>query len=250
MLTVDHFQSIDDECWLEADFDGIANITGHRYADFRFAHFGRAAGNHQHVALKCEANALGFLVGEKRSAANGGGQIGGIEGDALVLVLRNDVFEGRECAFHEARHQVTNALYLEYGLPVGLTNGDRCIWLAEHLHENVQALRRNDERHVAFAGAGAGGHCEALAVSAHQSNALAFAFHEYAVDGEARVLNRGCKERSGDEAAQCLGGCFKGTGGLRLARDGIILGVVTEDLERAAFAADGDDVLVHFQGDG
>ena len=250
MLTVDHFQGIDNKRWLEADFDGIANITGHRYADFRFAHFRSAAGNHQHVALEGEANALGFLIGEERSAANGGGEISGIEGDALVLVLRNDVFEGRECSFHEARYQVTNAFHLEHGLSVGLADGDRCVRLAEHLHENVQALRWNDERHIAFAGACAGGYCEALAISADQSNALAFAFHENTIDGEARVLNSGCKERASDEAAQCLGGGFEGAGGLWLARDGVILGVVTKDLERAALAADGDDVLVHFQSDG
>ena len=100
----DDAEGLGDELGVEADVDVLALVAGELDGDGGFADFWRAAGEFElfGLALEAQADAAGLFVGQQGGALDGGAEDGFVEGGLLVLVARDDVFEGGEGAFDEA----------------------------------------------------------------------------------------------------------------------------------------------------
>ena len=133
-----------------------------------------------------------------------------------------------------------------------LVDGETDGWLGvvQKLGDHLQGLARDDTGAVALArGALPPGHGQPAAVGGHQPQLPAGAVEQDAVDGVAGVLDRGGKERSGNERMEHACGDLAIHGGVaEIPHRRTFRRVNTEDLEMRPGAPNVDGVVVGLDG--
>ncbi|KPJ76605.1 MAG: hypothetical protein AMS14_01860 [Planctomycetes bacterium DG_20] len=81
---------------------GPLNVNANGHPDFRLAHFGRAARDHEFSAAELQHYAARFLIREQRSLPNGSQERAGAHSGLLIEILRDNVLVLGEMAVDQA----------------------------------------------------------------------------------------------------------------------------------------------------